>query len=138
MVGRLCPTRPNQPAVCVLGRGVDIRTSVVVERYFAAEHRLDPEAAAACFTDDAVLVEPDGRRHAGRPAIKVFYETLYAGIDRLDVWVVDEVTAGPRAAIEWEADVADQNGATRLRGVNIVAVRDGHFSEAHVYFTAVG
>ena len=138
MVGRLCPTRPDQPAVCVLGRGVEIRTSVVVERYFAAEHRLDPDEAAACFTDDAVLVEPNGRRHVGRLAIKVFYETLYAGIDQLDVWVVDEVTAGARAAIEWQADVADQNGATRLRGVNIVAVRDGHFSEAHVYFTAVG
>ena len=103
MVGRLCPTRPDQPAVCVLGRGVEIRTSVVVERYFAAEHRLDPVAAAACFTDDAVLVEPNGRRHVGRLAIKVFYETLYAGIDQLDVWVVDEVTAGARAAIEWQA-----------------------------------
>ena len=107
----------------------------VVERYFAAERRLDSDAVMACFDEDAVLVGPDGTRHAGRTAIRAFYESLYTGLERLDVWTVDDVTAGASAAIEWEANVIGRDGAKHLRGVNVVATHDGLVAELRVYFT---
>jgi uncharacterized protein (TIGR02246 family) len=109
----------------------------VVDRYFTAERRLDPDAVADCFTDDGVLVEPDGTRHTGRTAIKAFYQNLYADLTRLDVWAVNEVTAKQTAAIEWEADVTGPDGTKHLRGVNLITTHDGHLAEARIYFTHV-
>ena len=138
MDARIGTARPYQPAGRVLGHPIATGPSPreVVERYFASERRLDPAAAADCFAEDAVLVEPNGRRHTGRPAIRAFYESLYASLEQLQIWVVNEVPGGSSAAIEWHADITNRAGTTHLRGVNVVEVRDGHLAEARIYFAA--
>lgn len=41
----------------------------VIQAYFAADKGRDPDAVAACFTDDATVID-EGKTHAGRDAIR--------------------------------------------------------------------
>jgi ketosteroid isomerase-like protein len=53
----------------------------------------------------------------------------------LHVEIVDAVEQGDRAALAWLAEGTDQDGAVvRMRGTNIVTVRDGRFAEFHAYW----
>jgi ketosteroid isomerase-like protein len=89
----------------------------------------------AHYTEDAVLVHPDGRRSVGHPAIRHFYATVFDQLETIDVQLVDLIGDGERAAVEWRADVVKTGGEQGvLRGVNLVTVREGRFTTVHVCF----
>lgn len=50
---------------------------LVFARLLAADSAGDAEAAAACYTDEAVLVPPDRAPVAGREAIQAHYASLF-------------------------------------------------------------
>jgi uncharacterized protein (TIGR02246 family) len=49
----------------------------IADRYFAAMTSQDLEALLALFTEDGVIVWPDGRAIEGKPAIREIYARLF-------------------------------------------------------------
>jgi ketosteroid isomerase-like protein len=103
------------------------------ESYRAAECRRDIDGVMAHYHDDGTYEGPDGRR-TGHDAIRAGYEEhvrLYPG---LEVEIVQEFPRGDTSAIEFDAVVTDAAGKRyRVRGVNIVQVRDGKFVSVRSY-----
>ena len=107
----------------------------VSESYFAAESRRDIQAVLAHFSEDAVIVHPDGRRSEGLAAIQDFYTAVLERLQSVEVRLVDLVGDAERAGVEWEAGVVDAGGERHtLRGVNLVTVCAGRFTTLHAYF----
>jgi ketosteroid isomerase-like protein len=53
----------------------------------------------------------------------------------LEVTIVNEISSGNEAALEWEAVLTDHEGQRfPIRGVNVVRVREGKFERVTVYF----
>jgi ketosteroid isomerase-like protein len=50
----------------------------LIQRYFAAFNRHDIEGVMACFHEQPVIVDPEGRRFEGRDAVRRSYETSFA------------------------------------------------------------
>src|SRR5262249_20888598 len=50
----------------------------LIQRYFDAFNRHDIEGVMACFHDDPVMVDTEGRRFAGRAEVRRSYETSFA------------------------------------------------------------
>ena len=50
----------------------------LIQRYFDAFNRHDIEGVMACFHDDPVIVDAEGRRLAGRGEVRRSYETSFA------------------------------------------------------------
>lgn len=107
----------------------------VAESYWAAECRRDLEAVLDYYHEDAVVYPPTGEALRGREAIATFYADEIRDYPGLEVTIVHEVSTGDEAALEWEAVLVDHDGVRHpFRGVNIVRVRDGKFTEVHAYF----
>jgi uncharacterized protein (TIGR02246 family) len=103
--------------------------------YFAAEGRRDLTGVLEHFSADVRFVDPRGAVLVGRDAIEPFYVQNMAAIPTLRVELVDAVEQGDRAALAWLAQGTDRHGATvRMRGTNIVTVRDGRFAEFHAFW----
>jgi uncharacterized protein (TIGR02246 family) len=78
--------------------------SIILDRFNAVFNRNDLDGVMAYFAEDAVYEPGDGKRHAGRAAIRRAFEPQFAGVYgamRFDVedQVIDE--AGGKAAIRW-------------------------------------
>lgn len=52
--------------------------SELTELYFSSVRNRDAEALAALFTEDAMMILPDGRELAGRAAIRGMYDYLFS------------------------------------------------------------
>jgi ketosteroid isomerase-like protein len=50
----------------------------LIERYFDAFNRHDIEAVMACFHEQAVIVDVEGKRYEGRDEVRRHYETGFA------------------------------------------------------------
>jgi hypothetical protein len=50
----------------------------LIQRYFDAFNCHDIEGVMACFHDDPVIVDAEGRRFAGREEVRRSYETSFA------------------------------------------------------------
>ena len=50
----------------------------LIHRYFDAFNHHDIEGVMACFHDDPVIVDAEGRRFAGREEVRRSYETSFA------------------------------------------------------------
>jgi ketosteroid isomerase-like protein len=105
----------------------------VSESYWAAECRRDIDAVLAHFHPDATYEGPDGLRR-GHREIRSAYEESARSYPGLEVRIVREFPLGDRSALEFDAAVIDVNGKRyRIRGVNVVQVRDGKFVSARSY-----
>jgi ketosteroid isomerase-like protein len=106
----------------------------VAESYWRAEERRDVEAVLSHFHDDAVFHPVTGRL-VGHEEIRTFYEGMGDTFPGLEVTIVNEISSGDEAALEWEAVLTDHDGKRfPIRGVNVVRVRDGKFEHVTAYY----
>jgi len=106
----------------------------LVTSYLEAERRRDAAAVAEHFCADGVLVDANGARHAGRAAVRRAYEDIYGDLSVLDVHLVGVFLDTDRGAIEWIADAVRTDGVVaHLRGVSVVRMQSGGFTELRVY-----
>jgi uncharacterized protein (TIGR02246 family) len=95
----------------------------LIQRLADAWGALDAEAAVACFTDDAVYMQPpDEQLFVGRDELVAYFEPLEPGTYlRLDnVWFDEEIQRG---AVESTFGVGEQESA--VHGVSAVDIADG-------------
>ena len=106
----------------------------VSESYWAAECRRDVDATVAHYHPDATYEGPDGLRR-GHDEIRRMYEASAREYPALEVRIVREFTGdAERGALEFDAVLVDpQGGRHRVRGVNVVAVREGRFVSVRSY-----
>jgi ketosteroid isomerase-like protein len=106
----------------------------VAESYWRAEESRDVERVLAHFHEDATF-HPVAGPLVGHAEIRTFYDGMGDTYPGLEVRIVHEVSSGHEAALEWEADLIDHDGKRfPIRGVNIVKVSDGKFTEVRAYF----
>ena len=105
----------------------------ISESYWADECLRDIDGVMEHYHEDGTYEGPDGRR-TGNDAIRAGYEEhgrLYPG---LEVEIVQEFPRGDSSAIVFDAVVTDAAGKRyRVRGVNIVQVRDDKFVSVRSY-----
>jgi ketosteroid isomerase-like protein len=106
----------------------------ISESCWAAERRGDLDAVMGHFHADATYRAPDGPR-AGLDAIRGMYEYYAKDFPELvSLEILREFPDGDTAAIEFDAVVTDPEGMRyRVRGVNLVQVRDGKFVSVRSY-----
>jgi steroid delta-isomerase len=96
----------------------------------------DPEAIAACFTEDAVHADPvSNPPNLGRAAITAFFES---GIAASDAWTFTAKTVhtcADHVAVDF-AIVVETGGATMtIEGIEVFATDDhGLFRSVHAYW----
>lgn len=104
-----------------------------VGRFNAAFARHDVEAVMAQVTDDCVFEStgpaPDGLRHEGRDAVAAAWRDLFAASPVMQFDVEELIGAGDRVIVRWTYDWGDG----RVRGVDVMWVRDGKVAEKLSY-----
>jgi ketosteroid isomerase-like protein len=106
----------------------------VSESYWDAEARRDTDGVMAHYRADATYEGPDGLRR-GHAEVRRFYEESARDYPGLEVRMVREF-AGKEdsSALEFDAVLIDPTGRRfRVRGVNVVVVRDGKFVSVRSY-----
>jgi ketosteroid isomerase-like protein len=106
----------------------------VSESYWAAECRRDIDGVMAHYHPDATYEGPDGLRR-GAAEVRKAYEDSARDYPGLEVRIVREfVETGTSSALEFDAVLIDHHGTRfRVRGVNVVVVRDGRFVSVRSY-----
>jgi len=106
----------------------------VSESYWAAECRRDIDAVMAHYQPDATYEDAGGRR-VGVAEIRQAYEDSARAYPGLEVRIVREFTLDDASgALEFDAVLIDAAGTRfRVRGVNVVTLRDGKFSSVRSY-----
>jgi ketosteroid isomerase-like protein len=106
----------------------------VSESYWAAECRRDIDAVMDHYQPDATYEDGGGRR-VGAAAIREAYEASAAAYPGLEVRIVREFTLNEDCgALEFDAVLIDPSGTRfRVRGVNVVELRDGRFASVRSY-----
>lgn len=106
----------------------------VSETYWAAECSRDADAVVEHYHADATYEVPDGILLRGHEAIRAAYEEHMRLFPRLEVDIIREYPLGDRSALEFDAIATDPVGVRhRIRGVNVVHVRDGKFLSVRSY-----
>jgi steroid delta-isomerase-like uncharacterized protein len=118
----------------------------VSQRYTEAANSHNIEAIEALFSDAAVLSEPAGE-FKGREAIVEYWREMFEAFPDLEAR--DELTAeaGDAAINEWvfagtnsgpmktpEGTIPPTGKRVRLRGCDVVTVRDGRIESHRVYY----
>jgi ketosteroid isomerase-like protein len=106
----------------------------VSESYWAAECRRDVDGVMAYYHPDGTYEEPGGL-HRGYAEIRKAYEDSARDYPGLEVRIVREFSGTPESsALEYDAVLIDAGGGRfRVRGVNVVVVRDGKFESVRSY-----
>ena len=106
----------------------------VSESYWAAECRRDIEAVMAHYQADASYEDAGGRR-VGVAAIREAYEESALAYPGLEVRIEREFALDDDCgALEFDAVLIDRAGSRfRVRGVNVVVLRDGKFASVRSY-----
>ena len=117
------------------GNPVDDETSrttiEAVQRLDAAFDRGDIDAFMAAMTDDCVWESftpaPDGQRHEGQAAVR---QAMTEFLGSFPAFEGEEMlTCGDRAIVRWNC----RFDGGRVRGVDVVRVRDGKVAEILSY-----
>jgi ketosteroid isomerase-like protein len=106
----------------------------VSEDYWAAECRRDIDGVMAYYHPEATYEGPDGLRR-GHAEVRRAYEDSARDYPGLEVRIVREFSFAPdTSALEFDATLIDPVGRRfRVRGVNVVTVRDGKFESVRSY-----
>ncbi len=105
----------------------------VSESYWAAECRRDIDEVVEHYQPDGTYEGPDGLRR-GHDEIRRMYEEHARNYPGLEVEIVQEFPRGDSSALEFDAAFVDTAGKRyRVRGVNVVRVRDGKFVSVRSY-----
>jgi ketosteroid isomerase-like protein len=106
----------------------------ISEAYWAAECRRDVDAVMAHYHPDATYEDAGGLRR-GHAEIRQAYEDSKRAYPGLEVRILREFTFAPdTAGLEYYAVLIDAAGQRfKVRGVNVVTVRDGKFVSVRSY-----
>jgi ketosteroid isomerase-like protein len=106
----------------------------VSESYWDAECRRDIDAVLAHYLPDATYEDASGLRR-GHAEVRRAYEESATAYPGLEVRIVREFTFdATTGALEFDAVLVDATGRrARVRGVNVVVVRDGRFASVRSY-----
>lgn len=106
----------------------------VSESYWAAESRRDIDGVMTHYHPDATYEDAGGLRR-GHAQIRRAYEDSAAAYPGLEVRILREFVASPASSgLEFYAVLIDHEGHRfRVRGVNVVTVRDGKFVSVRSY-----
>ncbi len=106
----------------------------VSESYWEAECRRDLDAIVAHYLPDATFEDSGGVRK-GHAELRETYEGFARDFPLLEVEIVHEYIGGTdTSGFEYDALLTDSSGKRfRIRGVNIVVVRDGKFASVRSY-----
>lgn len=106
----------------------------VSESYWAAECLRDVDGVMAHYHADGTYEAPDGLRQ-GHAEIRKAYADSARDYPGLEVRIVREFAGTPDcSALEYDAVLIDAMGRRfRVRGVNVVTVRDGKFVSVRSY-----
>lgn len=110
-------------------------TRDIVERFHSAFEKHRPEDLDNLIGDGCVLENtapaPDGARYDGREACLAFWKGVASSVNL--VFKAEEISAiGDRGIIRWQLRWSERE-ADRIRGVNIMRVRDGKIVEGLGY-----
>jgi ketosteroid isomerase-like protein len=106
----------------------------ISESYWAAECRRDIDAVMEHYHPEATYEDGGGLRR-GHQEIRRAYEESGAAYPGLEVAIVREFVGAPDSSgLEFDATLIDAAGTRfRVRGVNVVTVRDGKFVSVRSY-----
>jgi len=113
-------------------------TRELMERFNAAFETHRPDALDALIGEGCVLENtapaPDGARYVGRDACLTFWKAIAANTDL--VFEPEEIWASQdRGILRWQLRWSKRE-ADRVRGVNIMRIRDGKIVEGMGYVKA--
>ena len=105
----------------------------VSESYWEAECHRDLDGVVSHYHEDGVHESP-GIVARGHEEIRRMFAENMAEYPGLEVTIVQEFPRGASSAIEFDAYLIDHDGRRhRVRGVNVVQVRDGRFVSVRSY-----
>ena len=110
----------------------DHEVSALIDRFNAAWNARDLDEALSMVTDDAVFdatgPAPDGSRHVGRAALRAAWEGIFSNpashFDTEEILVCGDRFV-QRFRYTW--------GDVYVRGIDLIAIRDGRISEKLSY-----
>ena len=110
----------------------------VVRRFGAAWEAWDLDAIMALMADDAVFEStgpaPDGRRVEGSEAIRQEWQEMFDGTRDASFTFEESFVCGDRAAARWVFGWTNDDGSPgRIRGTDVIRVRDGRIAEKLSY-----
>ena len=110
-------------------------TREIMERFHTAFEKHRPEDLDGLIGEGCVLENtapaPDGARYEGRAACLTFWKSVASSANL--VFKAEEISAlGDRGIIRWQLHWSERE-ADRVRGVNIMRVRDGKIVEGLGY-----
>ena len=112
----------------------------IIEAIGSAINGHDLEALVGCFTPtyrNETPVHP-ARSFEGREQVRRNWSRILGGVPDLRATLVRSAAAGDEAWAEWDWSGTRVDGASvRLRGVTIMAVRDGRVDAARFYMEPV-
>src|SRR5262245_19509381 len=113
-------------------------TLAAIHRFNDAFNRHDVDGVMAAMTDDCVFDNtspaPDGERHQGQAAVRVFWEHFFASSPHATFETEDMFACGDRCVVLWLYRWVDQDGKPgHVRGVDVFRVRDGKVAEKLAY-----
>lgn len=111
-------------------------TIAAVERFNAAFNAHDVDAVMATMTDDCVFEStspPLGERHVGQDAVRAAWEGFFASSPTAHFDTEETIATGDRCIVCWAYTWDDDSGQGRVRGVDVIRVRDGKVAEKLAY-----
>jgi ketosteroid isomerase-like protein len=103
----------------------------------ALHNQQNVAGAADLYTDDAVLITPDGR-YEGRAAIKGWLEASTEGFSDFKMETSMLLEEEDNVMVEWTLQLTHVTGQNiELRGATVATVRDGKFATYHDYFNRI-
>jgi uncharacterized protein len=112
-------------------------TLSMMQRYIAAAQAADWQEAFACFAENIVLHVP-GRSplagtHRGHDAVTRYLQTVIAGVQDVEVELVDMLTSDDRVALIVHERFVSQGRVIEIQRANVYRVLDGSIVEIRIF-----
>jgi ketosteroid isomerase-like protein len=114
----------------------DADTIAAVERFNEAFNAHDVDAVMAAMTDDCVFDStspPLGERHEGAAAVRAAWEGFFASSPTAHFDTEEMIVTGDRCVACWVYTWKDDSSEGRVRGVDVIRVRDDKVAEKLAY-----
>jgi len=110
----------------------------LIKRYFDAFNRHDLDGVVACFHDEAVLVNPNGKRVAGIAEVRRSYETEFALFHDAHCELrVCTGNSGRGVAESYFTGTRSRETHIEAIGAEVMEIVDGKIKEIRDYHQAV-
>jgi steroid delta-isomerase len=97
----------------------------IIADYFAAISKLDVEAWIKTFAADAVSLEPGNPPLHGHDALRLFFNGVAGGFEKIEMTPDQIFVVGNEAAVKWSARGVGKNGKqVAFEGIDHFIVND--------------